>query len=59
MHSGAKISGEDAGSGVFAGEEVSAYISNRIVMAGLVPAIHVLDAARKTWMPGTRPGMTG
>jgi len=30
------------------------------VMAGLVPAIHVfLDAeAAKTWMPGTRPGMT-
>src|SRR5262249_1079938 len=28
------------------------------VMAGLVPAIHVLLAARKTWMPGTRPGMT-
>jgi hypothetical protein len=31
------------------------------VMAGLVPAIHVfveLNAA-KTWMPGTRPGMTG
>jgi 2-keto-4-pentenoate hydratase/2-oxohepta-3-ene-1,7-dioic acid hydratase in catechol pathway len=27
-------------------------------MAGLVPAIHVLAAARKTWMPGTRPGMT-
>jgi len=30
-------------------------------MAGLVPAIHVLLAARKrrkTWMPGTRPGMT-
>jgi hypothetical protein len=27
------------------------------VMAGLVPAIHVgLDV--KTWMPGTRPGMT-
>src|SRR5690348_13901321 len=26
-------------------------------MAGLVPAIHVF-AARKTWMPGTRPGMT-
>jgi hypothetical protein len=28
-------------------------------MAGLVPAIHVflaLDA--KTWMPGTRPGVT-
>jgi hypothetical protein len=30
-------------------------------MAGLVPAIHVsiLAASRKTWMPGTRPGMTG
>jgi hypothetical protein len=27
------------------------------VMAGLVPAIHVLET-RKTWMPGTRPGMT-
>jgi len=26
-------------------------------MAGLVPAIHVL-VARKTWMPGTKPGMT-
>jgi hypothetical protein len=29
-----------------------------IVMAGLVPAIHVLFVERKTWMPGTRPGMT-
>src|ERR1043165_4226018 len=31
------------------------------VMAGLVPAIHVLlgdGQERKTWMPGTRPGMT-
>ena len=29
------------------------------VMAGLVPAIHaLLSAAAKTWMPGTRPGMT-
>ena len=30
------------------------------VMAGLVPAIHVLLFPRlqKTWMPGTRPGMT-
>ncbi len=30
------------------------------VMAGLVPAIHALlaPASRKTWMPGTRPGMT-
>ena len=29
-----------------------------VVMAGLVPAIHALAAAQKTWMPGTRPGMT-
>jgi len=29
------------------------------VMAGLVPAIHVLPFHhRRTWMPGTRPGMT-
>src|ERR1700761_6440650 len=28
-------------------------------MAGLVPAIHVYRSAkRKTWMPGTSPGMT-
>ena len=28
-------------------------------MAGLVPAIHVFELAlSKTWMPGTRPGMT-
>ncbi len=29
-------------------------------MAGLVPAIHVLFRRqhRRTWMPGTRPGMT-
>jgi hypothetical protein len=27
------------------------------VMAGLVPAIHVLNA-EKTWMPGPSPGMT-
>ena len=28
-------------------------------MAGLVPAIHVFYVAdNKTWMPGTRPGMT-
>jgi hypothetical protein len=29
-------------------------------MAGLVPAIHVFWAwtKSKTWMPGTRPGMT-
>jgi hypothetical protein len=32
-----------------------------VVMAGLVPAIHVLLALvkeRESWMPGTRPGMT-
>src|SRR5450756_2592003 len=30
-------------------------------MAGLVPSIHVFDIVEKfkTWMPGTRPGMTG
>jgi hypothetical protein len=28
-------------------------------MAGLVPAIHVFCVDEtKTWMPGTRPGMT-
>jgi hypothetical protein len=40
---------------VFTGNELNA------VMAGLVPAIHALLAIqrkRKTWMPGTRPGMT-
>ncbi|UTD28340.1 hypothetical protein DB459_16975 [Bradyrhizobium sp. WD16] len=31
-----------------------------LVMAGLVPAIHVFipRKAAKSWMPGTRPGMT-
>jgi hypothetical protein len=33
------------------------YDQVEFVMAGLVPAIHVLTA-RKTWMPGPRPGMT-
>ena len=28
------------------------------VMAGLVPAIHVLPPRSAAWMPGTRPGMT-
>jgi hypothetical protein len=28
------------------------------VMAGLVPAIHVLPGARKAWMRGTSPRMT-
>jgi hypothetical protein len=27
-------------------------------MAGLDPAIHVFLFESKTWMPGTRPGMT-
>src|SRR4051794_8797266 len=32
----------------------------KFVMAGLVPAIHVLQCLKKqkTWMPGTNPGMT-
>jgi hypothetical protein len=29
-----------------------------LVMAGLVPAIHVLAAAPKTWMRGSSPRMT-
>ena len=35
-------------------------MSRYLVMAGLVPAIHVFRAAQrvKTWMPGTSPGMT-
>jgi hypothetical protein len=33
--------------------------SLHIVMAGLVPAIHVFSDPRfKAWMPGTSPGMT-
>jgi hypothetical protein len=28
------------------------------VMAGLAPAIHAFYSKSKTWMPGTRPGMT-
>ena len=32
--------------------------ASNCVMAGLVPAIHALDGQDKTWMPGTRPGMT-
>src|ERR1700704_7109100 len=32
---------------------------NGVASLAYVPAIHVFDAARcKTWMPGTRPGMT-
>src|SRR5438309_8766685 len=35
------------------------HMSERLdVMAGLVPAIHVLVSLRETWMPGTSPGMT-
>jgi hypothetical protein len=31
----------------------------RLVMPGLVPAIHFFFYEKaKTWMPGTRPGMT-
>jgi hypothetical protein len=38
-------------------EQFSPALTHMFVMAGLVPAIHVLAAA-KTWMPGTSPGMT-
>jgi hypothetical protein len=33
-------------------------VQQHSVMAGLVPAIHVLFQFAKAWMPGTRPGMT-
>src|SRR5262245_35857440 len=33
-------------------------MTTSVVMAGLVPAIHVLLATRKTWMPATGAGMT-
>jgi hypothetical protein len=35
-------------------------MTHLLVTAGLVPAIHVFPGLRaiKTWMPGTRPGMT-
>jgi len=34
-------------------------VTQTVVMAGLVPAIHVcLFAEPKTWMPGTSPAMT-
>jgi hypothetical protein len=39
-------------------ERISLTWNLSVVMAGLVPAIHVWTAARKTWMPGTSPGMT-
>jgi hypothetical protein len=32
-------------------------VTAKAVMAGLVPAIHGFPVS-KTWMPGTRPGMT-
>src|SRR3979409_2133909 len=37
-----------------------AFTAPGFVMAGLVPAIHAVAVADalKTWMPGTRPGMT-
>jgi hypothetical protein len=31
---------------------------HELVMAGLVPAIHVFAAGSKTWMPATSAGMT-
>jgi hypothetical protein len=33
-------------------------MASDVVMAGLVPAIHALAAARKTWMRGSSPRMT-
>jgi hypothetical protein len=30
----------------------------RVVMAGFIPAIHVLSIETKTWMPATSAGMT-
>jgi len=39
--------------------DVTQSIDGYAVMAGLVPAIHVVDAATEyAWMPGTGPGMT-
>jgi len=37
------------------------FLSLSVVMAGLVPAIHVfrLFLLGKAWMPGMKPGMTG
>jgi hypothetical protein len=32
--------------------------NQKVVMAGLVPAIHALASASKTWMRGTSPRMT-
>jgi hypothetical protein len=43
---------------VFSAPE-SPFRPKRLVMAGLVPAIHVFESWRgDSWMPGTRPGMT-
>jgi len=41
---------------VIAGLDLAIHLT--FVMAGLVPAIHVFSLRRKSWMPGTRPGMT-
>ena len=53
------MAGHDGGETV---RKISASSGSAIqhsVMAGLVPAIHVfVFQGRKTWMPGTRPGMT-
>jgi hypothetical protein len=45
---------------VISGISVSPFFLVSLVMAGPVPAIHVLlqDLIIKTWMPGTSPGMT-
>jgi hypothetical protein len=33
-------------------------LNNGVTPLAYVPAIHVLAAENKAWMPGTRPGMT-
>jgi hypothetical protein len=45
---------------VFARDVPAIHTPLCIVMAGLVPAIHALSlrVKERTWMPGTRPGMT-
>ena len=42
----------------FSSERLKPLSPTTLVMAGLVPAIHVLGLDTKTWMPGTSPGMT-
>jgi len=46
-------------SGLVSGIHDSRITASRTWMAGLVPAIHVLDAAiRQSWIPETSPDLT-